>query len=63
MTAPSENASVKLNTTVYANVVSNKKTFAKSNQIHFTMLIRALKLKKKNGTKRNEGTFRIDKCA
>ena len=25
------------------------------------MLIRALKLEKKNGTKRNEGTFRIDK--
>ena len=43
MTAPSENVSVKLNTTVYANVVLNKK----KHPIHFSMLIRALKLEKK----------------
>ena len=50
-----------LNTTVYANVVLNVKTFAKSKtKIHFSMLIRALQLEKKNGTKRNQGTFRID---
>ena len=47
MTAPSVNVSVKLNTAVYANVVLNKKTFAKSKKIHFSMLIRALKLEKK----------------
>ena len=29
MTAPSENVSVKLNTTVYANVVLNKKNISK----------------------------------
>ena len=33
----------------------------KSKKIHYSLLIRALKLEKKNGTKRNEGTFRIDK--
>ena len=55
-----ENVSVKLNTTVYANVVFNKKTFAQSKPIHFSMLIRE-KLEKKNGTKTNQRTFRIDK--
>ena len=52
---------MKLNTKVYTNVVLNVKIFAKSKQIHFSMLIKALKLEKKNGTKRNQGTFRIDK--
>jgi len=37
------------------------KTFAQSKLIHFSMLIRALKLEKNNGTKRNQETFRIDK--
>ena len=50
MTAPSENVSVELNTTVDATVVLNKKTLAKSKKIHFSMLIRALKLEKDNGT-------------
>ena len=61
MTAPSENVSVKLNTTVYGNVVFNKKTFAQSKPVYFSMLIWAFKFEKNNGTKRNQGTFRIDK--
>ena len=57
MTAPNENVSVRLNTTVYGNVVFNKKTFAQSKPIHFSMLIK----RKNNVTKINQGTLRIDK--
>ena len=58
--APSENVSVKLNTTV-CQCWFQKETFAQSKPIHFSMLIRALKWEKNNGTKWNQGTFRIDK--
>ena len=62
MTAPSENVSVKLKTTVYANVVFNKENIAQINaQIHFYMFVRSLTLERNNGAKRNQGTFRIDK--
>jgi len=46
-------------TPVYTNIVFNKKKkCAQCRPIHFSMLIGALK--KSNGTKRNQGAFRIE---
>ena len=59
---PSENVSVKLNTTVYANVVFNKKKNICTKQADPLFHVdKSIKTKKYNGTKRNHGTFRIDK--
>ena len=58
MTAPSENVGVKLNTTVYGNVVINKKNICTQQA---DPLFHVDKLKINDGTKINKGTFRIDK--
>ena len=47
MTAPSENVSVKLNTTVYSNVVFNKKkTFAQADPLFH--VDKSIKIRKNN---------------
>ena len=59
MTAPSENASVNLNTTVYGNVVFNKKNTKQADPpFHVD---KSIKMTKKKGTKINQGNFRIYK--
>jgi len=57
--APSENVSVKLNT-VYANVVFNKKNICTKQADPVFHVDKIIKMRKKNGTIRNQETFRID---
>ena len=63
MTAPSENVSVKLNTTVYANVVFNKHNLHKASDTLSSSLHddKSVRIRKKNGPKRYYGAFRIDR--
>lgn len=59
--SPSENVSVKLNTTVYANVVFNKKNICTKQADPLFHVDKSIKMRKNNGTTRNQGTFSIDK--
>ena len=55
MTAPSENVSVKLNTTVYGNVVFNKKNICTKQADPLFHVDKSIKMRKNNGTKEIKG--------
>ena len=61
MTAPSENVSVNLNTTVYGNVVYNKRNTCTKQADPLFHVDKSIRMRKNDGTKMNQGTFRIDK--
>ena len=62
MTAPSENISVELNTTVYANVVFNKKkNICTKPAVPLKHYDKSITMRKNNGTKRSQRTFTIEK--
>ena len=58
--APSVSVSVKFNTTVYGNVGCNKKNICTKQADPLYHVDKSVEMRKKNGTKRNQGTIRID---
>ena len=63
MTAPSENPIVKLNTTVNVAMLlfQLKKNICTKQADPLSHVDKSIKMRKNNGTKTSQGTFRIDK--
>ena len=55
MTAPSENVSVKLNTTVYGNVVFNKKNICTKQAVPLLHMNESIKMRKTKRQKEMKG--------